>query len=293
MNASALLKQWQAIPWKQRVAILNLAALAVLFLGYQNVLRPQSAKLKKLRVESKSLGAQMETVSRELPNLEREKEEFTRQAQKLAQFQQELNSVESHLPAGAELGRLVGALVDQGEGLGISFDAVKQHEEKDQELPEVGIEITFEASYEDLVNYMRRVEQLTPFLKVVRFEVISPQEPKGNRVQTKLTLRTPLRLSPEAAGQSLILGTPPSDRIFLQRSPFVVKKPVSEERDREIMVSGITFRPDPKSSTAIVNNQIMRVGDRMDDLEITQISPGEVTFSDGQETFAVLLGSGK
>ena len=50
-----LLLRWQDMPQKKRMAFLNLAAIVLLFLGYQNVLRPQMQRLNTVRKEWRNL----------------------------------------------------------------------------------------------------------------------------------------------------------------------------------------------------------------------------------------------
>lgn len=283
----ALLKKWQGMPRQRQAAFLNLGALVFLFLGFQNVLRPQWAQLDKLKREWKNLTVQRQTLREELPNLEREHERMEALTGRLELFQKELDSVESHLPAASEMGRLLGEMVQNGSDLGITFDSVKQYARKDPQLPQVAVEINMSSSYEGLVNYVRRLEQLTPFLKLVQLDVVVPKEPSGDWLGVRLVFVTPLRLAemPEA----MVLVSPAADKIFLPRSPFIAQeKPVDETWKKEIKVSGITFRD--QASTAIINGEVMRVGDQIDGWRVHQILRNQVVLSDGEQSFEIPLG---
>ena len=57
---------------------------------------------------------------------------------------------------------------------------------------------------------------------------------------------------------------------------------------KKLKISGITWRD--KESTAIINNEVVRTGDKVGSLVIQQILPEMVVISDGTQSQAVKLG---
>lgn len=281
-------ERWQRLSRKERLGLAILGGLCLFFWGYQSFYRPQAVRLAKVRAEYLALRRQVAAVKTALPDLDQERQQLQRQTEEIDLFRQELESVESRLTTSAELGILLGELTKQGEGLQVTFDSIKQSLKENPEHPEVGIEVTFMASYEDLVNYLRRVERISPFLRIARLEVAEPKEGPKTFGKTSLMLVTPLRLSHEMGILSQLPQIPLQEKVTLPRSPFTSRKrPADETKRQALKVSGITWRGE--SSTAIINNEVVRRGDKIDHLTVKQILPDMVILTDGVESQAITL----
>jgi hypothetical protein len=152
----------------------------------------------------------------------------------------------------------------------------------------VKISLAFSASYDGLVNNLQRIEQLSPYLSITDFEIIQSQEKTGEAEQIKMSLRSPLRASGGPGGGLLAAANMPPPPIALARSPFNEKLQRAPVVDLEnLRLTGITWRKD--ASTAIVNDQVVRVGDKVNELSVTQIFPDQVIISDGSQTYTIPL----
>jgi len=223
-----------------------------------------------------------------LPHVEQERQELQQQAGEIDRLRQEVESAERQLISAGGLGRLVGALARQGEGLQVAFESLKQHEEETAEKAEASLDVAFTSPYEDLVNYLRRVERISPFLRVARLDVTEPKGGPKTFGAVRISLAIPLRASAAEGEPSLDVETQPVEKLSLPRSPFTSRQRPREETERQALkVTGITWRGE--ASTAIVNDAVVRVGDEVDDFKVQQILPDKVILSDGAESYTVPL----
>ena len=69
--------------------------------------------------------------------------------------------------------------------------------------------------------------------------------------------------------------------------PHRAKKVEKKDKSREFKLSGITQAG--KDSTAIINDEVVRVGAKLGEWQVVQILPDAVSLSNGSETVSVTL----
>lgn len=276
---------WQAMAPRPRIALVGLSALLAGALGYQMLYRPRAHALAKVRAEWQAAHQQVETMQRELPDIDQQRRDVEQMRVEVDRLRKDLNTLEGRLPSAADLGQVIQALATQAAELHVAFESIKQQLKDDAEYPEATVEMTAAAAYQDVVNFLRRVEHLSPFLRTAVLELA---EPKGKEAslgagqRMKLVLVTPLRTSTESGTWTLAGKADLPAPVTLSRSPFASSQRPVEAGDREVLnVAGITWRG--ASSTAIINDDVVRVGDRIGERTVSRIFPDKVVLSDGQE----------
>lgn len=278
--------QWQHLSKRERYAVVLFAAFCAVFLAVQGFYRPQAARLAKAKGEWQHLRDQVTVLRSSLPKLDQDRERLRLQQEEIERLRQEVRDIEGRLITVGDLGALVGQLAKQGEGLTIDFESIRQQIKEDPDKPSVMIDVSFSASYEDTLNYLRRVERLSAFLKAHRLDMAEPKEGPKTKADVKLTLTTPLRLPGELGESAAPAPAAPLEKLAVSRSPFTSKqRPIPEAKRKKVKVSGITWHGD--ASTAIINNEVVRVNDHVDSLIVQKILPDTVILFDGVESYAV------
>lgn len=279
---SKWLERWQRLAPRERIGLAVLAGLILLGWGLQTFYRPYRKTLEKTHVERRALLEQIAASRKVLPNLDEERGRLREAESEIESLEKEIQSVEQRLPGSADLGQLIGELTRQGQGLQLTFESVKQNLKEDADHPEAEIDAFFTSSYEDLINYLQRVEHLSPQLRVVRLEVTEPKEGPRTKGAVRMTLGVPLKTLKEGGKWVFDSKTLSMERVRFSKNPFGFRNKESADKKKEdLKVSGITWRVD--GSTAIINDEIVRVGDKIGDLTVTQIYQDRVVVSDGEE----------
>lgn len=286
---SSLLEWWKTASFRKRRVFLALAGLALFFWGYRVIYRPQTMRLKKARAEWNTFRQQATAAKAGMPDVHKERLELQKLAEETELRQKELMSVERTLITSADLGGLLGKLTEQQEGLQITLESIEQQMKQNSLLPEVAIKVSFAASWADLVTYLRRVERISPFLRVAQLEVGEPKGEGKSGGSARLVLETPIRFSADPGGLAQPFALPPAEKASFPRNPFAAsgQNPVQQKKIKALKVTGITWNGE--SSTAIINEQVVRVGDRLDQMFVKQILSNVVILSDGMETYTITL----
>ncbi len=289
---------WKGLTDRDKKIALAAVVSAVALFGYAMLVHFQWGRVGAAQSQWKAKADQVKKLRATLPDLKKDRDELDRQAAEVDQLEKETRAIEGSMTGPEEIGRLLGELASQADGLRVTFEAIKQSLKENAEQPTISIDVAFAAPYEDLINYLRRVEQVSPFLKVARLEVAEPKE--GARAVgefVRVILETPLRDSasqdrPKFSSKlSVFQKAPPPEKITLPRSPFLVRKPAGTAetpiKRTDLKVSGITLAG--KASTAIVNDQVVRVGDEVSSLTVKKILANMVVLTDGTESYAVSI----
>ena len=323
-------ERWQRLSRRGRMALMALGLVCLAFWSYQALYRPQAVKVKKVQGESLALRQQLERMKAELPDLELERQQQAQQTKAIEQLQKELEDLESRLPGASELDQLLEEVTRREKGLQVAFESIRQQLNEESEPPVVSFGVGFKTTYEGLVSYLRRLEHLSPFLRITQLEVTQAKaeakeaeveaeekeeaekeeaevtEGPGGLVETHLTLATPLRTSaeggralalrqaqgerPEQSRRTLATERRAAEKVSLPRSPFFSRRQlISKTKPGALKLSGITGHG--AAGTAIINDEVVRVGGEVDHLRVTQILPDRVTLSDGVESYTLMLES--
>ncbi len=292
-----LQERWQGMSDRERKMSLAAVVLVIGILGYARMIQFQNGRIGKVKSEWEARSQQVKNIRAALPDLTKERDELDRQAVEVDRLEKETQAIEESMTGPEEIGRLLGELAAQAEGLRVTFEAIKQSLKENAEQATVAIDVAFAAPYEDLINYLRRVEQVSPFLKVARLEIAEPKEgTKAAGELVRVILETPLRDSSRAGRPrfsprlSAFQKAPSPEKITLPRSPFLVRKTAQTDaptKRTDFKVTGITLAG--KASTAIVNDQVVRVGDEVSSLTVKQILSDRVVLTDGAESYAASL----
>lgn len=283
---NAIKERWNSFSSTERLGLTVLVVVGLVTLIYRALYFPKTQELQRIRKESTQLQKDIQAYNQELVALDQQLAEADGQRADVLLLKEEVARLEERMITTRELGDLLGELSESGEDLEMQFETIKQNLRDTQsgeeaEDTQVSIDVIVHSPYEDLVNYMRRIERLSPFLRVSRFEVFEPAEPQGPVATAKLTLLTPLKQSYESGALELAKSAGMPKKVTVKESLFFTPKPkkLIEKKFSHISVTGITVQG--ASSTAIVNGEVMRVGDQLGNLKIKDIYPDGVLVSDG------------
>lgn len=287
--SGGLAARWRTMSPREQVGVVVLGVVVLGVVGYRTVSQGRIARLAHSRAEWLTLRQQVEAMRAALPNVEEERRRIPLEVSANEALDAELTRTERALITTGELGRLVGELTKQAEGLPVAFEAIKQRVKDDPERPEATLEVAFTARYEAAVNYLRRVERLSPFLRITKLEMAEPKDgAQAAYSRTTATLVALMTPSSEPGGLSRAPAGPPPETVTLSRNPFGGSaRAALAEKGLDLKVTGVTYRgPD---STAIINNEVVRVGDTVDHQIVQQIRPDGVVVSDGTTTHTLPL----
>ena len=224
----------------------------------------------------------------QIPDIQKEKEALNAAKRSLNFLKTQLASLELQLPTYGRIPQLLGELMRQSSGYSIDFISIRPKKDKKKEYPELIIEMKFNSHYSDFANYLNRLESLSQFLRTT--DIAMEEMKDGFRGTLDVTLTLATLLSEEEEPQKEDVEEPEFARPFtIRRSPFTSEFRPDQERAKEgeFQLSGIV--PSGKQPTAIINDEVYRVGDIIGDKKVKQILPNMVILTDGRESTVLTL----
>ena len=286
---SAWLKKWQRLSRREQIFFSGLMAVALAYIGFFNIWRPTADEISLAKKQWISLQREESNINKAEPGRIQRQEQAHRLSEEVDKLREKLAGTEQLMTHKDEVNHLVGELARQGQGLGLTVESLKQELKVDPAGNLLLIEMLCRSSYEDLVNFLNRLEGVSPFVKIVKIKMTQPKEIAQGWAQTRLTIATPVENSPGAGASARQEPAAPA-KISFERNPLTSKSRPSRANPeiKKLKISGITWRE--KESTAIINNEVVRVGEKVGSLMVQEILPDMVVISDGVQSQAIKLG---
>jgi Tfp pilus assembly protein PilO len=282
-------RQFNQLQKRQRMLVLFLAT-AILFSFYYNAIyKPQSSHLAKVKTELTNINNRLVKLKSQLPDIQKEKEALDVAKRNLDSLKAQLSSFELQLPTTGRIPQLLGELVRQAQGLPIDFVSIRPKTSKEKkEYAELIIEMKINSTYSDFANYLNRLESLSQFLRATDIAMEERKDGFPGQSDVTFTLATLLGEAGETKPEELKepqFAAP----LAIERNPFLSKfRPAQEgAKKEEFQLSGIIASG--KTPTAIINNEVYRVGDIIGNKKVKQILPNMVILTDGRESTVLTL----
>jgi len=264
------LANFKKLKTREKTLIIGLAVAVGFGLYFQIIYKPLSSKITRFKFQINKSRARLNELRVKFPQIEKERQDIHSLDVECDLMLTKISGVEEALPSKKSTSRLLSELTKQAQGL--KMISIRQKMDSGDEYSRIFIELKFNAPYENTVNYIKRLESISPFLAIEELDIA---EPKG----TTLVLSSLLGETPTA---DLFKAETDEGALEVSRDIFVSKsRPVSKVRKAELKLEGITYNFE--GSTAIVNGDVLSVGSKVDNLTIKEIRPDEVILSDGVE----------
>lgn len=271
------------------ISILILVAFgSVYFTFFYKPLKQKVADLNQQEQETKE---QSEFFASQLPDLGTLNQELELFKIKINDIDFKNKIVEKKLLTEAQLNQFLTELIKCADGLVTDFHSVKQNVQPDKPgFSRLFIDMKFQSRYEEMVNYVHRIERISPYVKIEDIDIAQAQADPRNLVETNLKISAILGTGLDA--QNTLTATcakNSSDKLTVARSPLTPSIKTIQKKIRTLKVIGITYRSTGFDSSAIINDTIVKEGDEIDGQKVQKILPDSVVLNDGQEDYTLSM----
>jgi len=267
--------------------ILSAMALSAL-LYFSLFIIPVTKHIKEYKKEIADLGDKQKIILSQLPDVEKTKLEIAEQERVIKTMKLKAENIQSKLLGASQVPKLLMQLVQSAQGMPIDFQSVKQKTESPDKdgVSRLYIDLKFEASYENAVNYIKKIEEVSTYVKIDEIDLAQSKVDPRNLVSVSLKLNAILALSADAQGEFSysVAKDAATNKVIVQRSPLTPKISVGQVKKDLPRLSGITFRNQPLGSSAILNDNVVKVGDEVAGYKVESILPDSVMVNDGIES---------
>lgn len=275
---------------KPREKILAILFIVIITAGlyYRFFYKPLMRNALTYKFQIQKLTARLDELNAEFPGIEEQRENLRLLATENGGILNKISEIEKKLPDKKDASLLTGELTRLAKG--IELVSVQQKIDEGEEYSRIFVEIRFNAPYQEVVNYIDRIEAVSPFLKIEEMEISEPKgKLKGSGVSARLLLSCLLGEAPVSEWlRDERLREIKKETPSVVRDIFVPKfRPVTVVRKTDLKLEGITYNP--QNPTAIINDNVLRVGSEIDGFKVKEILPDTVILTDGIEEFLLTL----
>jgi Tfp pilus assembly protein PilO len=229
-----------------------------------------------------------ETASRKakFPDIKTQEKEIGKLRQDYDSVLKQIEDLESKIPAAGSVSQLLGEVTRRAEGLGMDFESIQQNIEREKEgYLKLKLGIKLSAPYSSVVNYLSRLQNLSEYLTVEDIEIAQAKE---GVARSKTDLELSMLLLEKGIDLTLREKEAAFTPLVIKTDPFTSKRAGSSaDKVKGLKLVGITSAG--KDSTAIINDEVIKIGGQVGDWKVVQILPDAVTLSDGVETVSITL----
>lgn len=287
--AEKYVKTFSLFDKRRKALILLFAGVAVFSLYYNLAYKPQAAALRKARLELSDVDRDLSRLKAQFPDVKGQAQKLDKAKKNLEALKSQLASIESELPTQGSIPQLLNGLVRQAQGYSIDFTSIRPKPPKEKkEYFEQDIEIRFNTTYSDFTNYINRLESPAQFLRATNIMMENIKGAFSGGIDTTLTLTTLLSAEPAvktAKEEAEALVEP----IEIERSPFVPEHLSQAEQAKSAAYRLTGIVSTGMQPTAIINDDVYKIGDTIDNKVVTQILPNMVVLSYGKEKIMLSL----
>ena len=274
-------KTFNRLKKREQILIVFLVIAITGSLYYKSVYSPME---KKIRFQKSQLKKNQSRLS-ELMSMKDNRGDDTRKVNILEaeceNILQDIRKISRLLPRNNNVTQVINEMTRLTKDM--DFVSLKRKMDTAEELSEFFIEFRCNTEYGQIVRYIQNLETISPFLKIRELE-IDKQDPKleydGLPIRIVFSCLLGEGVSPESL-RTQLTEDPwyPNDKIFR------IKKRVGEQivPDIELNLAGITFSS--RIPTAIINDDIVRIGSKIGSFTVKDIQPGLVLLNDGDNEF--------
>lgn len=284
-------KYFNRLNKRQKKLFFLLIITVVSSLYYNIIYKGQLTALSKVRRQATMASGALNKIKAQVTDLTEEKASLERSSDSLKALRRKLASIETELPTQSSIPLFLKELVRQAAGCQIEFNSIRPKSPKEKkDYAELNIEMKFNTNYSGLANYINRLESPSHFLKASNIVIENMKDGLRGELDVTLTLSTLLaeKDMPKKEKEEIREILP----LDIERSPFVSQALAPKTgKKEEFYLSGVITSG--KSPSAIINNEVYRVGDVIGNKKVVKIMPKMVILEYGREEIVLTLEKNK
>lgn len=264
-------------PRERRVA----AVFAAVLLGagyFSLVFRPVTSAIEEHRRSIAKSRKRLDELLRQYPEPVETGEKINEIESGLEKLKREVLAMEQNLPDQQALNDFLNELISRAKSW--QLVSAKQKVDIKHGAPRFYLEVRFLGTFEDMINYIARIETISPFLAVESVN-ISESRGKEDSQGTVVSVTVSTLIGDRPGFQAK--ASDPEKKITLARDIFRYRPRPGADAQIALKVQGITFFGD--RSTAVINGSVVRIGEEINSFRVKDITPQEVTVFDGEREF--------
>lgn len=287
-----------------RMALLALAIVMIWFVGYVRLYQPGSEKLGRLKSRIHKVEEKIAEMKQQMPDITREQDMLEEKDRMVEALRSQLHEAEQRLPSRQELAPILEQITRSEEGAAVSILAIKPVKENEKEKKRKGeaaeprfyplerFEIEMLAGFWELVRYLARLEQVSPYFSFPGLQIFMEKGREGIpkvrlEVATLLLDQFARGIKRESVFEEDI---PKFSYEGAERDPFRagVESTAAATSSENYKVTGVIWQGGRK--VAIINNEVVREGDTLGkNAKVITIGDTKIVIEEGARQYEIAI----
>ena len=278
-----MMERFNILQPRMRKLLVALMVLVMFSFMFNIIYKPQREAISRLRQKYNALKSKSAALKTQLPNLDDKRKELELLVNSTRSLDQEMARLEAQLPFQNHAHQTLGALVKFSQGLNLNFLSLKPITTKsEKDFPVLTIQMKVKANFHAIVNYLRRVQAASRFLTIEKVILEKNKDELGADLSAQIELSTFLSEHSRATDQDNFGQARLPEVITVARNPFA--SPMEKDQSANQLAYRLTgVIAQGKVSTAIINDEVYKIGDSLQGYQIIDIRPHEVVLRMGDE----------
>ncbi len=244
------------------------------------------------KFQTQKLESRLEELKAQFPTLEEQRGSIKSVEAENEKVDKKIVEIDRTIPSKNDASRLISEITRRATEFELS--SVQQKMEEGGVYSRIYIELDFNTSFDKAVDFIKRTEGISPFLKIEEMSISEPTaKSKAPGLAVSMLLSCLLREDTEAAWAPEKKDRGVSEKpvevsnIFASRAKPAVIDKKKEKTKAEMQLEGITYTA--WNQTAIINNDVVKVGMYVGTYQVKEIGPNIVILTDGVEEIALSI----
>lgn len=279
-----MISKYKHLKKRERIAVIVLLAVFSVSVYYNMICKPLLRNSRTYMIQTERLRKQLTEIKMRNPKVETGMKRIEQEKEEGEKLLAKIEALENKLPSKRATSNLIAELTRLAKD--IKIDSIRQKIDKGEEYSRIFVEIRFDSPYNEMVDYIQKIETISPFLKIEELEIIEPRKrKKESDTIMRLVVSSLLGDVPFSSQlKAKEIGKTSSDL----RDIFVSKVlPESATVKIDMKLEGITYGSE--ISTAIIDGDVVKEGSIIKNYTVNKIMYDKVILTDGVEEFILKI----
>ncbi len=274
-----ILSYYKKLKLREKILVILFTTVIIATLYYRLLYRPLVKNTDTYKFQIQKLTTRLDEINIQFPPIEERKKTLQELLLENENIVNQIDDIEKKLPNRKDASRLTAELTRLTEEL--ELVSAQQKIDEGELYSRIYVELTFNAPFREIVNYLDRIEGISPFLKIEEMDISeSKGKLTGEGISTRLLFSCLLGETPVSEWLRVKEKEGIKASVLEVRDIFVSKfRPVTKIRKMDFKLDGITYHP--AGSTAIIDDNVVRVGSEVGGYKVKEIQLDTVVLTDG------------
>ena len=270
---------------REKLIASGLAIVVVFSLYFKIIHEPFAKQVQSSKIKIKRAESQLNELKIKYPPVSIQQQKIKSLSLECDRLAEEISLIEKKLPSGRETSQLIGEFTRLAREAKLM--SIRQKTAADGGYNRIYIEVKLNTSYPNAINYIGKVESISPFIRV---EEVDINESTGKTIEEG---GSPVRIvfSSLLGDSSIFEVLKASDQMEIpavKRDILVsTAKPLVTLSEKEFKLEGVTY--DETSPTAIVNGDVVRIDSEIKGYKVKKINESSIVLTNDIQDFVIKL----